>query len=126
MLLCRPLPTCLQEETTVNINMEEEGAAAPEAARKERPVWMLESTVITEEAEPEPALGEGGAAEERGRDDIMSVLLQHETRESRRPLLPGQESSDDSEPEPGRAAAKREPAAPAGGSRHMPTLTWRL
>lgn len=88
------------DETTVNINMEEDGAAAPESTRKERPVWMMESTVITEEAEPEEAAdAEAAGGEERGRDDIMSVLLQHETRETKRPVIPGQDSSDDSEPE---------------------------
>ncbi|XP_037080384.1 general transcription factor IIE subunit 1-like [Pollicipes pollicipes] len=89
------------DETTVNINMEEEGAAAPEAARKERPVWMMESTVITEDADADGAAASDAAdaGEERGRDDIMSVLLQHEKRESKRPVIPGQESSDDSEPE---------------------------
>ena len=102
-----------QDETTVNINMEEEGAAAPESTRKERPVWMMESTVITEDADAEEAAGDaeaaGGGEDRAGRDDIMSVLLQHETRESKRPVVPGQESSDDSEPEViAQTTAKRE------------------
>ncbi|XP_043225901.1 general transcription factor IIE subunit 1-like isoform X4 [Amphibalanus amphitrite] len=91
------------DETTVNINMEEEGAAAPESTRKERPVWMMESTVITEDADATETAADteaaGAGGDERGRDDIMSVLLQHETRESRRPVVPGQDSSDESEPE---------------------------
>ncbi|XP_063621731.1 general transcription factor IIE subunit 1 [Cydia splendana] len=74
------------EETRVDVTIGEASRAAP--ARKERPVWMVESTVSSgeqsEAAAAEAALEKAASsaaaakASSKGADDIMSVLLQHE------------------------------------------------
>lgn len=71
------------EETRVDITI---GASnAPEAVKtKDRPIWMTESTVITNDNKSDAADSQASAqpaTTARGRkdnEDIMSVLLQHE------------------------------------------------
>ncbi|XP_047985784.1 general transcription factor IIE subunit 1 [Leguminivora glycinivorella] len=97
------------EETRVDVTIGEATRAAP--ARKERPVWMVESTVTTGEqseaaaadAALEKAASTAAAAKSggKGADDIMSVLLQHEKQNTdnsaANALKPEQDSSDDSD-----------------------------
>ncbi|CAH0558210.1 unnamed protein product [Brassicogethes aeneus] len=74
------------EEARVDITIGEEGASNV-ANRKEAPIWMMESTVITN-ADAKDQVGDAldAAAETSGntgnKDDIMSVLLAHEKRPS--------------------------------------------
>uniref|UniRef100_A0A0K8TW87 General transcription factor IIE subunit 1 n=1 Tax=Bactrocera latifrons TaxID=174628 RepID=A0A0K8TW87_BACLA len=91
------------EETRVDVSI---GGEIQEAVteRKARPVWMTESTVITEEAHDatEAILNEaaqsstqhtinvGGATNNRSKkenEDIMSVLLQHEKQSNQKDAL---------------------------------------
>ncbi|XP_073951881.1 general transcription factor IIE subunit 1-like [Choristoneura fumiferana] len=78
------------EETRVDITIGEGDAAATGQARKERPVWMVESTIVTNEqsdsvhsteAALEKAASNATTTKTTGKeknDDIMSVLLAHE------------------------------------------------
>ncbi|XP_039293557.1 general transcription factor IIE subunit 1 [Nilaparvata lugens] len=85
------------EETKVDVTIGDDALAATDhAPRKERPLWMIESTVITnDQAQADPLVGASmeaeksavavaGAAAKGGAsgaaDDIMSVLLAHERR----------------------------------------------
>ncbi|XP_041976665.1 general transcription factor IIE subunit 1 [Aricia agestis] len=76
------------EETRVDITIGD-APAASDAARKERPVWMMESTVVNEQSDSvhstdaalEKAANNATSAKTTGKDkndDIMSVLLAHE------------------------------------------------
>ncbi|CAG9560379.1 unnamed protein product [Danaus chrysippus] len=72
------------EETRVDITIGDADRTDTTAARKERPVWMVESTITTgEQSESSLVSGEverstgKQPAKEKG-DDIMSVLLAHE------------------------------------------------
>ncbi|XP_063361027.1 general transcription factor IIE subunit 1 [Cydia amplana] len=99
------------EETRVDVTIGEASRAAP--ARKERPVWMVESTVTSgeqsEAAAAEAALEKAASsaaaakASSKGADDIMSVLLQHEKQNTdnsaANALKAEPDSSDDSEVE---------------------------
>lgn len=94
------------EETRVDVTIGDDPMANKEEVRKERPIWMSESTVITpgtaadtsESSLPAslPEIGSSSTAE-KSRDDIniMSVLLQHETKQ---PTVHKVESSDDEAP----------------------------
>lgn len=83
------------EEARVDISIGEVGADQQQGAaaqRKERPVWMTESTVIgagdatigavdsVAPVIPEPAADKPSAGNNRNQEDIMSVLLAHERR----------------------------------------------
>ncbi|XP_063379363.1 general transcription factor IIE subunit 1 [Cydia fagiglandana] len=99
------------EETRVDVTIGEAARAAP--ARKERPVWMVESTVTSgeqnEAAAAEAALEKAASsaaaakASSKGADDIMSVLLQHEKQNTdnsaANALKAEPDSSDDSDAE---------------------------
>ncbi|KAL0840440.1 hypothetical protein ABMA28_015693 [Loxostege sticticalis] len=105
------------EETRVDVTIGENDNAADAAAhRKERPVWMVESTIVTNEqsdsvhstdAALEKAASNASNVKNVGKeknDDIMSVLLAHEkqnTGSSAANALKGieQESSDSSDNE---------------------------
>lgn len=104
------------QETRVDVTIGEADKSAEEV-RKERPVWMVESTVIASDPQAEALIGasaeaekattvSGGKAAATGGEDIMSVLLAHERRGGSTPnvgaavkaVLPpdsGSESSDD-------------------------------
>lgn len=92
------------EETRVDVTIGDSDAVESTAQRKDRPVWMTESTVITNDAEensvesilekaaltstqPPPVSGNtnviSSARNRKEADDIMSVLLQHEKQTSR-------------------------------------------
>ncbi|GLV48588.1 Transcription factor IIEalpha [Carabus blaptoides fortunei] len=106
------------EETRVDVTIGEgndtEGANA--ALRKERPIWMMESTVVSSEksqsdistTNPADAILESAAASAQTTnpsaksDDIMSVLLAHEKRANNNTAsavksLPGEESDSSSD-----------------------------
>lgn len=79
------------EETRVDISIGEESNALHNAKRKETPIWMTESTVITNDSaidsnRPSESVIEtisdsSSATTAAGKtDDIMSVLLAHEKR----------------------------------------------
>ncbi|KAI5644088.1 TFIIE alpha subunit domain-containing protein [Phthorimaea operculella] len=103
------------EETRVDVTIGEADANADAAAqRKERPVWMVESTIVTgdqgdsvhsSDAALEKAASNASSAKaaEKKADDIMSVLLAHEkqTTGSAANALKGlePESSDSSDDE---------------------------
>lgn len=104
------------QETRVDVTIGEADRSAEEV-RKERPVWMVESTVIASDPQAEALIGasaeaekattgSGGKAAGTGGEDIMSVLLAHERRGGStanvgaavKAVLPpdsGSESSDD-------------------------------
>uniref|UniRef100_A0A1B6KQ19 General transcription factor IIE subunit 1 n=1 Tax=Graphocephala atropunctata TaxID=36148 RepID=A0A1B6KQ19_9HEMI len=74
------------QEARVDVTIGEE-ERSQEVAKKERPVWMVESTVITNDPQTEDLLGASAEAEKSavvkpggGGEDIMSVLLAHERR----------------------------------------------
>ncbi|XP_028170993.1 general transcription factor IIE subunit 1 [Ostrinia nubilalis] len=105
------------EETRVDVTIgEDTGAADAAAARKERPVWMVESTIAANDqgdsvhstdAALEKAASNASNVKSAGKeknDDIMSVLLAHEkqtTGTSAANALKGieQDSSDSSDNE---------------------------
>nr|CAI5825504.1 unnamed protein product [Callosobruchus analis] len=78
------------EETRVDITIGEESNTA--VSRKEQPIWMTESTVVTTDIGAEGGKEEGlldavaadadaaGGGQSSKNDDIMSVLLAHEKR----------------------------------------------
>lgn len=73
------------EETRVDITIGEDSNAATTTNHKEAPIWMTESTVISNIAQEESKSGETEEIEETNsqaakNDDIMSVLLAHEKR----------------------------------------------
>ncbi|XP_014363659.2 general transcription factor IIE subunit 1 [Papilio machaon] len=80
----------LVEETRVDVTIgESDTAADANALRKERPVWMVESTIATDQGDSvhssdmalEKAASNASNAKGTGKeknDDIMSVLLAHE------------------------------------------------
>ncbi|XP_013177940.1 PREDICTED: general transcription factor IIE subunit 1 [Papilio xuthus] len=80
----------LVEETRVDVTIGESDAAADaNALRKERPVWMVESTIATDQGDSvhssdmalEKAASNASNSKGTGKeknDDIMSVLLAHE------------------------------------------------
>lgn len=103
------------EETRVDISIGEDSTDAnKEAAKKDRPIWMTESTVISnadEEDELEKAAKSSAAAQaatsgtknKRENIDILSVLLQHEKNQQKNPMGTSDknESSDsDSDEDP--------------------------
>lgn len=73
------------EETRVDITIGEDSNAPTTTNHKEAPIWMTESTVISNIAQEESKSGETEEIEETNsqtakNDDIMSVLLAHEKR----------------------------------------------
>ncbi|KAG6448573.1 hypothetical protein O3G_MSEX005574 [Manduca sexta] len=88
----------LVEETRVDVTIgENDNAVDPNAQRKERPVWMVESTIVTNdqsdsihstdaalEKAANNASNNKSAAKEKN-DDIMSVLLAHEKQNTGNP-----------------------------------------
>lgn len=75
------------EETRVDVTIGDENNTAATNARKEAPIWMMESTVITkdsEEVKVSDSIDTGNEATSNNgkNDDIMSVLLAHEKRPS--------------------------------------------
>jgi len=95
------------EETRVDVTIGDDPTTTKEEVRKERPIWMSESTVITpgalgdnsESSLPASLPDQIGSSStsDKTRDDIniMSVLLQHETKQ---PTVHKVESSDDEAP----------------------------
>ncbi|XP_046664932.1 general transcription factor IIE subunit 1 [Homalodisca vitripennis] len=75
------------QEARVDVTIGEE-ERSQEVAKKERPVWMVESTVIANDPQTEDLLGASAEAEKAAvakpgggsGEDIMSVLLAHERR----------------------------------------------
>ncbi|XP_065172259.1 general transcription factor IIE subunit 1 [Atheta coriaria] len=74
------------EEARVDVTIGDDSAASNVVSRKEQPIWMSESTVITNaEADAARSIGGEGSSEETETsnaksDDIMSVLLAHEKK----------------------------------------------
>ncbi|XP_014276470.1 general transcription factor IIE subunit 1 [Halyomorpha halys] len=76
------------EETRVDVTIGEKDVQPDNAVRKDQPVWMVESTVIThEDPQTEALVGASAEVEKatttsnpKNSDDIMSVLLAHEKR----------------------------------------------
>ncbi|XP_026466512.1 general transcription factor IIE subunit 1-like [Ctenocephalides felis] len=74
------------EEARVDISIGDNVVDTNTAARKDRPIWMTESTVVSAQAEklpevaPEPVniATNNAKAAKKVENDIMSVLLQHE------------------------------------------------
>ncbi|XP_047527306.1 general transcription factor IIE subunit 1 [Vanessa atalanta] len=104
------------EETRVDVTIGDADAAAdPSTLRKERPVWMVESTIVTNDqsdsvhstdAALEKAASNAANTKTAGKeknDDIMSVLLAHEKQNTgnaaTNPLKTEQDSSDSSDNE---------------------------
>lgn len=103
------------EETRVDISIGEDSTDAnKDAAKKDRPVWMTESTVISnadeedelEKAAKSSAAGQTSSTGPKGKRenlDILSVLLQHEKNQKQNPMGTSEknESSDsDSDEDP--------------------------
>lgn len=99
------------EETRVDVTIGEE-VTQNVASRKERPVWMTQSTIINQDTtENKSDLNDSNSLAEtnekpmnKAGEDIMSVLLQHEKREqdaadALKAALKGQENSDSSDDE---------------------------
>lgn len=74
------------EETRVDITIGDDSNAAATTAHKEAPIWMTESTVITNAAQGDSKTiadqNETVTSPSAKNDDIMSVLLAHEKRPS--------------------------------------------
>lgn len=75
------------EETRVDITIGEDANASAATNHKEAPIWMTESTVITNVAQEESKSNDADQIDETSsqaakNDDIMSVLLAHEKRPS--------------------------------------------
>ncbi|XP_044752962.1 general transcription factor IIE subunit 1 [Coccinella septempunctata] len=96
------------EETRVDITIGEENNDASAATRKEQPIWMTQSTVITNadssEINTEDSImgSNTDSAMNSKNEDIMSVLLAHEKRPSSNAvnsLKPVKNDSDSSEDE---------------------------
>ncbi|XP_046960884.1 general transcription factor IIE subunit 1 [Vanessa cardui] len=104
------------EETRVDVTIGDADAAAdPSTLRKERPVWMVESTIVANDqsdsvhstdAALEKAASNAANTKTAGKeknDDIMSVLLAHEKQNTgtaaTNPLKTEQDSSDSSDNE---------------------------
>ncbi|PSN30913.1 General transcription factor IIE subunit 1 [Blattella germanica] len=80
------------EETRVDVTIGDDNVQDQTTSRKERPIWMTESTIITQDsvmnAAPSASLvpsletpsNEKIGAAAKTQDDIMSVLLAHEKR----------------------------------------------
>ncbi|XP_075233417.1 transcription factor IIEalpha [Lycorma delicatula] len=104
------------EEARVDVTIGDADQTVEDTPRKERPVWMIESTVINQdELQADPLVGASVEAEKATvttksgatGEDIMSVLLAHERRGGANPtagaavkaVIPhnesGSESSDD-------------------------------
>nr|CAD7197397.1 unnamed protein product [Timema douglasi] len=73
------------EETRVDVSIRDQDIPEERSARKERPIWMTESTVLAQtgsmqdDAESAPAVEPPtDKATTKGHEDIMSVLLAHE------------------------------------------------
>ncbi|XP_014251143.1 general transcription factor IIE subunit 1 [Cimex lectularius] len=74
------------EETRVDVTIGESEVQGSGNARKEQPIWMVESTVVTQD-DPQTEALVGASAEvekavsnPKNSDDIMSVLLAHEKK----------------------------------------------
>lgn len=84
------------EETRVDISIgENDGDANKELAKKDRPIWLTESTVISNDEEDElekaakssvTAQTSAGPKGKRENLDILSVLLQHEKNQQKNPM----------------------------------------
>ena len=78
------------EETRVDVTIGDENNTVAANARKEAPIWMMESTVITKDSELDSSktadsiidASNEGTGNNGKTDDIMSVLLAHEKRPS--------------------------------------------
>ncbi|PNF40977.1 General transcription factor IIE subunit 1 [Cryptotermes secundus] len=97
------------EEARVDVMIGDEGIQDQTAFRKERPIWMTESTIISQDtvmnATPMGSLVPGletsntdkANAGAKSQEDIMSVLLAHEKRSSTaaavKAVIPGQNDS---------------------------------
>ncbi|KAL1131769.1 hypothetical protein AAG570_011382 [Ranatra chinensis] len=88
------------EETRVDVTIGEAETQSDTNARKQRPVWMIQSTVIQDDPQTEALVDASMEAEratpvvnQKNSDDIMSVLLAHEKRTGGGGSLPGSVSS---------------------------------
>jgi transcription initiation factor TFIIE subunit alpha len=97
------------EETRVDVMIGDDAAKDQTSVRKERPIWMTESTIITQDAvmnsKPtgsllpglETASNDKISSGAKSQEDIMSVLLAHEKRGSAvapvKAVIPGQTDS---------------------------------
>lgn len=98
------------EETRVDVTIGED-TAQNTVARKERPIWMAQSTIMNQDAldnKTDLQLNETSTVEisektSKAGEDIMSVLLQHEVRDSSANAaaksIPGHENNSDSSDE---------------------------
>ncbi|XP_068142056.1 general transcription factor IIE subunit 1 [Drosophila tropicalis] len=92
------------EETRVDVTIGDDDASDAVVQRKSRPIWMTESTVITDTLEGEAdslapsASGAGGQRNRKENEDIMSVLLQHEKQPGQKePHMKGMRPSGSSD-----------------------------
>ncbi|CAG7835675.1 unnamed protein product, partial [Allacma fusca] len=91
-----------KDDTRVDVSIGDEAAAKPAQERKERPLWMTESTVGEYEGSGLNTASSAVAADvstgdKASREDIMSVLLTFEKKEpgANRSLLPEVDSDDE-------------------------------
>lgn len=76
----------ITDDTKVNVMVGDDAIKEAATVIKERPVWMTESTIITNDESSSHAsvvkeeLMDTSESPAQGSDDIMSVLLQHEKR----------------------------------------------
>uniref|UniRef100_A0A1B6E3X9 General transcription factor IIE subunit 1 n=1 Tax=Clastoptera arizonana TaxID=38151 RepID=A0A1B6E3X9_9HEMI len=86
------------QETKVDVTIGESDRGMEEVSRKERPVWMIESTVVSSNIQNDTIIGVNDEAEKTtagsGKinnnttgEDIMSVLLAHERRGGSTPAV---------------------------------------
>lgn len=86
----------LAEETRVDVSIGDNDDLNKEAVKKDRPVWMTESTVFTNEADEDEldqaaktanaAANTGSKGNKKDNVDIMSVLLAHEKNQKKNPM----------------------------------------
>jgi len=99
------------DQTHIDIKIGDE-INKPREEKKERPIWMQESTIGNSSATvgpgrlgltPEKSQEGAGSSEKVSRDEIMSVLLTCEKKGGtlNKPIIPGDESeSEGEEPDP--------------------------
>jgi transcription initiation factor TFIIE subunit alpha len=90
------------DDTRVDVSIGDEAAAKPAQERKERPLWMTESTVGEYEGTGQSTTSNAVAADvstgdKSSREDIMSVLLTFEKKEpgANKSMVPEADSDDE-------------------------------
>lgn len=84
----------MAEETRVDVTIGDADTDAKEVAKKDRPIWMTSSTVITNDEDDElekaakasTAQSSTGSKNKKENVDIMSVLLAHEAKQTKDPM----------------------------------------